>query len=128
MFEMDFIVELIAYVILAVVGVSVVYHMLPFKLWQGTKPSFVFFPKYQVPLPNSMGTVKSTLEVLHFEQVNRSRFSRGKVFGDFSSRYTKLVVELDEENKEMRISSAVFGVLFDTGDIWQLAQDIVKSD
>jgi hypothetical protein len=48
------------------------------------------------------------------------------VYGDFSANSIKLTVEVDENNKKVTVHASFFGILFDTGDVWQVMSDIIN--
>ena len=71
--------------------------------------------------------VYAALEAQEFKPSNevKTRYTRGKVYGDFSAKHIKLAIEIDENKKEIKVYAPGFGILFDTGDVWQLTHDIV---
>ena len=69
--------------------------------------------------------IESTLLVLGFSKSAEGKFSRGKVYGDFSAKSIKLAVVVDTSRNLIKVYASFFGVLFDTGDIWQVTSDIV---
>lgn len=122
---MNHLVVLVITAAAAVLGVSLIYKILPFKAWQKRKPKFTLFPKYVASFDRPLAEIKSALGRLQFNKTGALRFSRGKIAGDFSARHIRLAVAIDAEKKQVRIYAPVFGILFDTGDIWQLTSDII---
>ena len=117
--------ELVIIVAISVAGFTVIYKLLPFKLWQNRKPKITLFPKYVAKLEKPVSEIESALEKIQFKRISDSTFTRGKVYGDFSAKAIKLSVEIDEKNNQIKVYASFFGVLFDTGDIWQVTADIV---
>lgn len=117
--------DLLITIVLAVTIFTVIYKILPFKVHSGSKPVFVLFPKYVAKFNLSVSDVESSLINLEFKKSSNGVYTRGKVYGDFSAKAIKLSVELNEQSKEIKVYASFFGILFDTGDIWQLTSDIV---
>jgi len=123
---MNDIVELTIFVIIGVTGFTIVYRILPFKEWKNKKPKFTFFPKYIASFDKPVSEIESALEKIQFKKNNKNIYSRGKVYGDFSAKAIKLSVEVSEDKKQVKLYASFFGVLFDTGDVWQVMADIIN--
>ncbi|MEM7351492.1 MAG: hypothetical protein AAF657_11840 [Acidobacteriota bacterium] len=111
-----------------VAGTTIAYKLLPFKTWTKPRPRFVLFPKYSATYRRPREAIESTLVRLGFERTNEGTYVRGKVYGDFSAKAIRLRVEVDDEARQIKVYSPFFGIVFDTGDVWQLASDIVQGD
>jgi len=120
-------VELIVIALVAVSMFTAIYKVMPFKAWKESKPKLVFFPKYVAKFESSLEAIESTLLELGFSKSTDGNFSRGKVYGDFSAKSIKLAVIVDKSNSQIRVYASFFGILFDTGDIWQVTSDIVNN-
>ena len=123
---MNDIVELTIFVIIGVTGFTIVYRILPFKEWKNKKPKLTFFPKYIASFDKPVSEIESALEKIQFKKNNKNIYSRGKVYGDFSAKAIKLSVEVSEDKKQVKLYASFFGVLFDTGDVWQVMADIIN--
>jgi len=123
---MNDIIELVVIVVIAVAGFTLIYKTLPFRDWNNKKPKFTLFPKYIAKFDKPIAEIESNLEKMQFNKETGNKYSRGKVYGDFSAKAIKLSVDIDENNKQLKVYSSFFGVLFDTGDIWQVTSDIIN--
>ena len=124
---MNHILALLAIVVVAVLGFTIIYKLVPFKVWGNKKPKFCLFPKYVAGYDRPVSDIVFALEKMQFKKTGDMAFARGKVTGDFSAKHIKLAVVIDEANKQVKIFAPAFGILFDTGDIWQLTSDIIHS-
>jgi len=122
---MDDIMGTLLTIVIAVIVFTALYKVIPFKEHKESKPKFTFFPKYIAKFDKPINEIESTLVALEFEKNEDNMYTRGKVYGDFSAKAIKLSVELNEQSKEIKVYASFFGILFDTGDIWQLTSDIV---
>jgi len=123
---MNDILELVILVIIGVTLFTIVYKLSPFKSWKNKKPKFTLFPKYIAQFTKPISEIEAALEKIQFKKTTENNYTRGKVYGDFSAKAIKLSVEIDEEKKQIKIYSSFFGILFDTGDIWQVVADIIN--
>ena len=123
---MNDILELVIIVVIAVAGFTIIYKLLPFRIWKNKKPKFTLFPKYVTKFDKPVSEIESALEKLQFKNISNRIFTRGKVYGDFSAKAVKLSAEVDEENSQIKIYASFFGILFDTGEIWQVTSDIIN--
>ena len=126
---MDSIFELILVITIAVFITTMAYKILPFRQWRAKKPGFTLFPKYIAKFDRPIPEIEAELEKIGFKKSQDKPYvySRGKISGDFSAKAIKLKVEIDEENSQIKVCASFFGILFDTGDIWQLTSDIVTA-
>ena len=114
-------------VALAIVAISTaIYRAVSFKALNKSKPRLVFFPKYIAKHELSEDELEASLIQHKFIKNENGTFSRGKLFGDFSINLIKLAVEINTPEKELKIYSSFFGILFDTGDLWQETTDILN--
>ena len=104
------------------------YKRAPFRNHKPPKPTFVWFPKYETTFQSAPEAIRESLCSLGFEshESDHNAFTRGKWYGDFSLRLTRLKAEIDPEQRAIRLSAPRM-ILFDTGDMWQLTQDIVSA-
>jgi len=123
---MNDILELAIIVVIAMTGFTLIYKILPFRDWNNKKPKFALFPKYIAIFEKSTEEIESNLEKIQFKKESDNKYSRGKVYGDFSAKAIKLSADIDEDTKQIKVYSSFFGVLFDTGDIWQVTSDIIN--
>ena len=124
---MNDIVEIGLIVVAAVSATTLVYKLLSFRSLAEKKPRFTLFPKYLVKYDQPLADIQAALEGLEFKRETPGVYVRGKVYGDFSAKAIKLVVRVDEGAGEFTIAAAFFGILFDTGDVWQVAMDILDA-
>ncbi len=123
---MNEIIELLITAFLAVIIFTALYKILPFKKHEGIKPKLTFFPKYILSFNNTIDEIESSLTTLGFNKNIKGVFTRGKIYGDFSAKAIKLSVEVNEQTKEIKVYASFFGILFDTGAVWQVTADIVE--
>jgi len=121
-------VQEIIWVLSAIILMTLVYKVLPYKQWKNKRPSFVLFPKYIAQYSSSTEDVISRIQELGFIPVDQSnkRFIRGKAFGDFSAKWMKLEILLESEKQEFRVFAPFFGIIFDNGDLWKIISNIVE--
>lgn len=123
---MNNVLELLIIAIIAVVGFTIIYRLLPFRTWNPNKPTFTLFPKYVATFEKPVSEIESNLEEIRFKKISNNIFTRGKIYGDFSANLIKLTAEVDENNKQVKVFSSFFGVLFDNGDIWKVTAEIIN--
>ena len=124
--SMNQIIESVIIAVIAVVVFTVIYRLVPFKAWGDKKPGFSFFPKYVAPYNKPVQDIKDSLTKLGFKETENKIYRRGKVYGDFSAKAIKLSVIVDESANQVKVYASFFGILFDTGDLWQVTSDIVN--
>jgi hypothetical protein len=120
------ILELLILVTVAVIGFTVIYKIMPFKKIGPSKPKFTFFPKYTAKFEKPASEIESALLAQEFKKKENGSYTRGKVYGDFSAKSIKLSVVVNEQSNEISVYASFFGILFDTGDIWQVTSDILN--
>ncbi|MFT5444959.1 MAG: hypothetical protein ACI9DC_000119 [Gammaproteobacteria bacterium] len=120
--------ELLITVVLAVAATTLLYWLLPFREWKNRKPAFTIFPKYVGQFTRPVDEVRATLVKLKFERQASGAYVRGKVYGDFSAKSIKVYVDIDVAKNEVHVGGAFFGVLFDSGDLWQLTSEILTGE
>lgn len=118
--------ELVILVVVCVAGFTALYKILPFKVYGASKPKLSLFPKYIATFSKPTEQIERALQDLGFEKVKSGAYSRGKVYGDFSAKTIKLSVQIYEKEKQIKVFASFFGILFDTGDIWQVTTDILN--
>lgn len=125
---MQEIVEAVFLVIGAVVIFTLIYRAVPYKQWITKKPSFVFFPKYTAQFSRPQEDIISNIRKMGFELKPGSTniYARGKAYGDFSAKVMKLHVEIDHEQRSIKVHAPFLGVLFDTGDLWSITSNILN--
>lgn len=123
---MNEIIETAVIVVIAVAGFTFLYKVFPFRNWGNKKPKFSLFPKYIAKFNKPVTEIEAALEKIEFVKVDEGRYTREKVYGDFSAKAIKLAVDIDKENNNIKVYASFFGILFDTGDIWQVTSDIVN--
>lgn len=125
---MNEILELLVKIILAVAGFSVFYQLIPFKHHKQTKPKLAIFPKYVACFESSVDEIEQSLAQLEFILNEEGLYTRSKAYGDFAAKNIKLSVEVDEQAKKLKVYSPFIGILFDTGDLWQVTSDILNKN
>lgn len=123
---MNNILEFMVIVVVAVAGFTALYKIMPFKKYCATKPKFALFPKYIAVFDRPIGDIEKSLESLEFKKTNTGIYSRGKVYGDFSANAIKISVKIGAQESQIKVYASFFGILFDTGDIWQVTTDILN--
>ena len=123
---MNNILETLIIVVIAVVGFTFIYKIIPFKTWTNKKPKFSLLPKYVAKLDRPVTDLEAALEKIQFKKSKNGVYTRGKVYGDFSAKAIKLAVEINKEKNQIKVYASFIGILFDTGDIWQVTSDIVN--
>ena len=121
-------------VLAAVVLITVLYKLAPFREAEGSKPLFVLLPKYkkQVRHSKSNAELESELSRFGFDKVREedavAYFSRGSVLGDFSVNLAKVNLALREitpHQHELTLQSG-WVAAFDTGDHWQFITELSR--
>jgi len=115
--------------VLVVIAFTLIYKKLPFKQYRDfpTKPKLTFFPKFIASFDKPVEEIEDALTALGFKPTaDPGFFYRGKVYGDLSAKRIKLAVQIDQEMRQIKVQASALGILFDTGDIWQLTSEILK--
>jgi len=113
--------------VLIVIASTVIYKKSPFKKHAGTKPKLTLYPKYIADYHQPLEDIEYSLAVLGFKgSADPTFYYRGKVYGDFSAKSIKLSVQINEDEKQIKVQASHLGILFDTGDIWQVTSDILN--
>ena len=124
---MDSIINLVVMIIAAVLITTILYKVLPFRNLSDTKPGFTLFPKYVVSFDKPVADIESALTQMKFRKTESDTYTRGKVYGDFSAKSIKLAVQIDQGQGQIKVYAPFFGILFDTGDLWQVTTDILNA-
>lgn len=125
---MEEIINLLVWILGAVVVTTAIYHLVPFHEWNNKKPKLVFFPKYLACFAGSKENLIANLRDMGFEANEKKPnvFSRGKAYGDFSAKSIKLHAEINETENSLKIYAPYMGVFFDTGDLWSITSDAIR--
>ena len=113
--------------VMAIVIVTVGYHAAPFRAPPAVKPRFQLYPKYRFGFRHRE-VVLNNLAQLGFEPAGDAEpglFVRGVALGDPTSQPSRLNVRLAASRNEAVIYAPGAGIIFDTGDLWTLANDLV---
>ncbi len=104
------------------------YKRIPFRTRGVRKPKFDLFPKYEVQFHCSPDAIRQSLVSLKFEasKGDPNYFSRGKIYGDLSAKAAKWRVQINPDRNAFQIC-AQWIILFDTGDTWQLIEEILAT-
>ena len=123
---MDYVFLLVAAVCFIVFS-KFYYSIRPYITWGSNEPIFVWFPKYNVKFDQPLSDITTSLENIGFVQSNDSSgtYTRGKIYGEFSAKHVLLQVELSEDKKSFCLYAKTF-ILFDTGDLWRVCNEVVS--
>ena len=117
----------IAVLVSAVALLTFIYRRQPLKPMTETKPGFVLFPKYIANYERDDAEIEQSIGQLGFRRNDLTGlYQRGTLRTGLTTKSIKLTIKMDRENKQISIYSTYFGILFDNGDIWQLAHDIIN--
>ena len=126
-------------VVVAVLGITILYKLLPHRNMGAKKPAMAFMPKYktQVTLPASMANSSNPAQELEnllssygfmkkIEHGDITKYSRGHNLGDFSVRLAKvnLLISAPKTNCVDLSIEAGWVVAFDTGDFWKFLAEL----
>ena len=132
-------ISLIIFVVVALVGITMLYKALPHRNMGTKKPFISFFPKYKtkVALPSSVLNTDDPEKELEkilskFGFVKKSqnggitKYSRGHILGDFSIKLAKVnLLVTTHESGSVDISiEAGWVAAFDTGDFWKFLTEL----
>lgn len=128
-------INLIVTVVAIVIGITLLYKVLPYRALGNKKPPFALLPKYKtnIKLPSSVSSledVSNQLKNYGFELKSKTEdmgnYSRGHILGDFSVKLAKvnLKVTIPKENKSEFYIAAAWVVAFDTGDFWSFLNEL----
>ena len=111
--------QIVIYALLAVIILSIVYRILPYRTVSEKKPKLAMFPKYVIPNSGTENCIKA-LKELDFKRCGESDvYVRGHYIGDFLASWTRLNVVVSAEN--VYVHSPLIVIFFDTGDLWEIA-------
>jgi hypothetical protein len=121
--------DIIFWVVGGVVLMTVMYRVVPFRELSEKKPRLAFFPKYSASYSGDAGQVTSNLKAMGFAPVpgKPHLYTRGKPYGDFSAKSLKLHFAIEESEKRVKVYAPLMGVFFDTGDLWQVADNAIQA-
>lgn len=96
-------INLIIFVVASVLGITIIYKIIPYRNMGSKKPMISFLPKYrtQVMLPSLVSNANNPLEELEkilskygflkkSQNGELSKYSRGHILGDFSIKLAKV--------------------------------------
>ena len=117
----------IIYILLALVGMTVIYRIVPYKKWTDTKPTLVLLPKYQADFSCPVDHIISNLKQQNFQPKGGSVdiYTRGSIWGQRGST-AKLDVHINRDTKSIQIYASFMLILFDTGDTWKITNAILN--
>lgn len=106
--------------------ITILYRRASYNVIGKSQPDVAIFPKYEGTFDCAPDDIRRSLTALRFEASgkNENVFKRGKVDGDLSAGSIRVRVEIDPAQKKLRVLGQRL-VLFDTGDLWQLTEDII---
>ena len=86
------------------------------------------FPKYIAQYSLLEKEMVSNIQDIGFtlKQGSTNIYMRGKLYGDFSAKFVKLHIEIDQDMKSIKVFTPFIGILFDTGDIWTITSELLK--
>ncbi|MEQ8326924.1 MAG: hypothetical protein RH951_07180 [Parvibaculum sp.] len=115
-------------VVVVTAAITIYYRRRSFKSRGLVRPKLDFFPKYEVEFVCSSDAIRQSLVSLKFDPSGEDpdRFSRGRIYGDFSAKAIKWHVQIDPDRSALKVC-AQWVILFDTGDTWQLIEDILST-
>lgn len=121
--------DIIFFAVGAIVLMTVVYRLAPFRGINENKPRVAFFPKYSGGYTGAKEDIVSNLKDMGFVAVPQkpNLYARGQPYGDFSAKSLRLHVSIDDSEKRVRVYAPFVGVLFDTGDLWQVATNAMRA-
>ncbi len=126
--------EIIIIVVVALVTITLLYKMLPYRSLGAKKPFIAFLPKYKITVRHSLSNaeLESKLADHGFKKVKESesyqQFTRGSVLGDISIKLAKVNVGLRKlaENEHELTVQAGWIAAFDTGDHWKFTKELIE--
>lgn len=127
---MEQLIGLALWVVGAVVLMSLIYRLVPFREIRSERPRLAFFPKYTAAYSGTTDHIISNLSKMGFLAVKGKPhfYTRGKAYGDFSVKALQLHASIDESKQRVNVYAPYIGVFFDTGDLWQIAADAVRAN
>ena len=116
-------------VVIAVAALTLVYRLLPYRDLADTKPMIAFFPKYRLDI-SAVKDIELNLVQAGFHAIGSDRpdWYRGRNFGDFSVKLTKLRLRISEDRQSAVLATPFMGIVFDAGDLWTVGKQIVDGD
>jgi len=91
------------------------------------KPGFVFLPKYYANYERSDEEVELSIMQLGFRPSGaKDHYARGTLRTGLTTKSIELTIFLDREKKQVQVYSSFFGILYDNGDVWQVAHHAVQ--
>ena len=125
---MEEIIDLVFWIVGAVVTLTVIYHVAPFRAWKNKRPKLAFFPKYLANYAGDINDVIANIKEMGFESDENwpNIFSRGKLYGDFSAKSMKLRIEIIEPENSLKVYAPFTGVFFDTSDLWSITSNAIR--
>lgn len=112
----------VGFAVLAVAALSLVYHLLPYRPLPEARPRLTLLPKYRVAIAGDPEALQRAARAAGFSEGRPGTWHRGSFFGDFSARLARLTIRIVDQH--FFIGSGGTVILFDTGDLWQIASDL----
>ena len=128
-------IQVVIFTLEAVIGITVLYKMLPHRSLGGRKPFIAIMPKYKtlVTLPDELLAIEKLSEKLgeygfslKSEADGNSKFTRGHILGDISIKLAKVNLNVIKPvgNQSEFTVEAGWVVGFDTGDFWKFLTEL----
>ena len=126
--------EILLIVVAALVILTAVYKLLPYRSLGENKPVIAFLPKYKKNVKHSLtnSELEEKLASFGFKKVRGnesfSKFTRGSVLGDISIKLAKVGVNIRKiaDNEHEVTVQAGWIAAFDTGDHWKFTKELTE--
>jgi hypothetical protein len=124
--------EIVLFVVIALVVLTIIYKLLPYRCLGENKPVIALLPKYKKNVKHSLTDTELEAMLASFgfkkvyEKESISKFTRGSVLGDISIKLAKVVIYLRKiANNEHEVTvQAGWIAAFDTGDHWKFTKEL----
>ena len=119
----------IIWILIVVIVTTLIYKIIPYRQWKSGKPKLVLFPRYVAQYSSQTEDLITNIKEMGFESRSRNSnsFMRGKAYGDFSAKWMKLEIRIDEREKEIKVFAPLFGIIFDNGDLWKIVSNTLSN-
>lgn len=124
----------LAVALVAMIILTLVYRVLPYRLASDKKPSIALLPKYKKHISTSLmhSDLEGKLAQYGFKKLGSKNdtiyFTRGALLGDFSVKLMKIklgVTPLEPYKFEITLQAGWL-VAFDTGDFWTFITELSR--
>ncbi len=124
--------EILLTLVAALVLLTALYKLLPYRSLGDDKPVIAFLPKYKKNVIHSLtdSELEAKLASFGFKKVRENesslRFTRGSILGDISIKLAKVDVGLRKiaDNEHEVTVQAGWIAAFDTGDHWKFTREL----